>query len=80
MNLANLITISNGVVGVVSMYFAVSGKPMLAAYLIVIGMFLDVMDGAIARLIKKPNPIGKYLDSTADFITFGLAPMVLLFL
>ena len=47
--------------------------------LICIASILDILDGRIARRIKHPNPIGKELDSFADFVTFGIAPAMLFY-
>jgi CDP-diacylglycerol---serine O-phosphatidyltransferase len=41
------------------------------------GVFLDMLDGRIARLTKTTTEIGVQLDSIADVVTFGLAPAVL---
>ncbi len=45
-----------------------------AAILILIGLVLDGLDGAIARLIRSESDLGEQLDSLADMVTFGVAP------
>jgi CDP-diacylglycerol---serine O-phosphatidyltransferase len=41
---------------------------------------LDGIDGTIARLLKASSPLGAQLDSLSDFVSFGVAPAVLLYL
>ena len=45
-----------------------------AAILIFVGMFLDGVDGRIARLMRSMSDLGEQLDSMADMVTFGVAP------
>ena len=49
----------------------------IAAMLIGISVFLDGLDGRIARLTNTASEFGKELDSLADVISFGIAPAVL---
>lgn len=49
-----------------------------AAWLIFVGMIFDVLDGRIARLLNSTSNFGKELDSLADFLTFGIAPAMLI--
>lgn len=51
----------------------------LAAICIGIAVFLDGLDGWIARLTNTVSAFGRELDSLADVITFGVAPTVLAF-
>ena len=41
---------------------------------------LDGIDGRIARLLKGISSFGAQLDSLSDFVSFGVAPAVLLYL
>jgi CDP-diacylglycerol--serine O-phosphatidyltransferase len=50
-----------------------------AAKMIGIAVFLDGLDGRIARLTNTESAFGREMDSLADVITFGLAPAVLAF-
>jgi CDP-diacylglycerol--serine O-phosphatidyltransferase len=52
---------------------------LLAFALILAGGLFDFFDGASARWLKVPSPLGVQLDSLADDITFGLAPAMTLF-
>lgn len=51
----------------------------LAAITIGVAVFLDGLDGWIARLTNTVSEFGRELDSLADVITFGVAPAVLAF-
>src|SRR5579884_4408767 len=44
-----------------------------------IAVFLDGLDGRIARMTNTVSDFGREMDSLADVITFGLAPAVLAF-
>jgi len=51
----------------------------LAAKVIGVSVFLDGLDGRIARLTNTTSDFGRELDSLADVISFGIAPAVLAF-
>ena len=50
-----------------------------AAIAIGAAVFLDGLDGRIARMTNTTSDFGRELDSLADVISFGLAPAVLAF-
>lgn len=39
----------------------------------------DFFDGAAARWLHAPSPLGKELDSLSDLVSFGMAPAMLLY-
>ncbi|MBM3813479.1 MAG: CDP-diacylglycerol--serine O-phosphatidyltransferase [Acidimicrobiia bacterium] len=49
----------------------------VSAISIGVAVFLDGLDGRIARLTNTVSDFGRELDSLADVITFGVAPAVL---
>lgn len=51
----------------------------LAAIFIGISVFVDGLDGRIARMTNTVSDFGREIDSLADVISFGLAPGVLAF-
>src|SRR5207248_1571249 len=51
----------------------------IAAKAIGIAVFLDGLDGRIARLTNTVSDFGREMDSLADVISFGIAPAVLAF-
>src|SRR6478752_1174805 len=54
-----------------------SGHFRAAAIAIGAAVFLDGLDGRIARLTKTVSDFGREMDSLADVISFGIAPAVL---
>jgi CDP-diacylglycerol--serine O-phosphatidyltransferase len=56
---------------------AASGHFRAAAIAIGVAVFLDGLDGRIARLTKTVSDFGREMDSLADVISFGIAPAVL---
>ncbi len=47
------------------------------AYLIVLAMIFDALDGRLARLTRRTSEFGAQLDSLADIVSFGIAPVAL---
>jgi CDP-diacylglycerol--serine O-phosphatidyltransferase len=56
---------------------AASGHFRAAAIAIGVAVFLDGLDGRIARLTKTVSDFGREMDSLADVVSFGIAPAVL---
>jgi len=54
-----------------------SGHFRAAAIAIGVAVFLDGLDGRIARLTKTVSDFGREMDSLADVISFGMAPAAL---
>ncbi len=50
---------------------------VFAAWMIVLAMVFDALDGKIARLTNQTTDFGAQLDSLTDLITFGVAPAFL---
>ncbi len=51
----------------------------LAWILVGLAAVFDFFDGAAARWLNAPSPLGKELDSLADLVSFGVAPSLLLY-
>jgi CDP-diacylglycerol---serine O-phosphatidyltransferase len=51
---------------------------LTSAILILVSAFADLIDGAVARIIRAESEFGFMFDSLADAISFGVAPSVLL--
>ncbi len=51
----------------------------LAAKAIGVAVFLDGLDGRIARMTNTTSEFGREIDSLADLVSFGIAPAVLAF-
>ena len=76
----NLITFVSLPLGLSAIKFAIEQKWEIAVTLIVFSSFLDNLDGKLARLLKSSSNFGIELDSLADFISFGIAPAVIIYL
>ena len=62
-----------------SIKFSIDGNFSLAVTLILLAAILDALDGRVARLIKGTSEFGKELDSLTDFVSFGIAPVFILY-
>ena len=77
--LPNILTLGGVCLGISSIKFSIDGNYTLAVNLILFAAILDALDGRIARLIKGTSEFGKELDSLTDFVSFGIAPVFLLY-
>ena len=75
----NSLTCANLLCGSAAVFMATQEQYLWAFVLILAGGLFDFFDGASARWLKVPSPLGVQLDSLADDITFGLAPAMVLF-
>ncbi|EUJ38611.1 CDP-diacylglycerol--serine O-phosphatidyltransferase [Brochothrix campestris] len=73
----SILTISNFLAGFFAILVASQSYIFYAVVLILIGMLCDCFDGYSARRLNSSSTIGKELDSLADVVTFGVAPMVI---
>lgn len=76
----NILTVTALCAGLTAILYGVQGKWQLAVAAILIAGLLDALDGRIARLLGGATKFGAELDSLSDFVSFGVAPPVLLFL
>jgi CDP-diacylglycerol---serine O-phosphatidyltransferase len=77
--LPNILTLAGVCLGISSIKFAIDGNYTLAVTFILLASILDALDGRIARLIKGTSEFGKELDSLTDFVSFGIAPVFILY-
>lgn len=81
-NLPNALTITNMLLGltVISLVIAYHSREIIkvGCLLIILGAIIDGVDGKLARYLNATSDFGKELDSFADFVTFGVAPVSLL--
>lgn len=78
-NLANMFTFVNITAGLLAVYFITQHNFFLAIILAWIGGAFDIFDGKIARKYGLSNEFGIQLDSFADFLSFVLVPVFLIF-
>ena len=79
LRLADLFTIVNALMGLGALLLATQGEIRLAVELVLIGVIMDGVDGAVARLGKGGGPLGGVLDTLADTITFVTTSAVVTF-
>lgn len=75
--LADLFTLANAVVGLLGVYLAATGDITNAARLVALSVVLDGTDGIAARLYGG-GPLGPFLDTLADLLSFGILPATIL--
>ncbi|CUJ95277.1 CDP-diacylglycerol-serine O-phosphatidyltransferase [Shimia thalassica] len=76
--LPNLLTISAICAGLTAIRFGYEANYEMAVKLILAACVLDGLDGRLARMMKSTSAIGAELDSLADFLNFGVAPVLVL--
>src|SRR5690606_25808796 len=74
--LPNLLTTGGLFAGFYSIVAAIDGNFTAAAWSIFVAMFLDGLDGRVARMTSTASDFGKEFDSLADMVSFGLAPAI----
>lgn len=72
--LPNLITLAAMFGGFYAIVMSMNGRFELAAIGIFVAMFLDGMDGRVARLTNTQSAFGEQMDSLSDMVSFGVAP------
>ena len=76
----SIISILGLCVGLSSIKFALNSQFEHAVIAITIASIIDTIDGRIARLIKGTSKFGAELDSLIDFINFGVAPAIAVYI
>ncbi len=76
----SIISILGLCVGLSSIKFALNSQFEHAVIAITIASIIDTVDGRIARLIKGTSKFGAELDSLIDFINFGVAPAITVYI
>ena len=75
----NFITITSLCLGLSSIRLSFEGHFEKAVIFILVAGVMDFLDGKTARLLKVKSKLGGYLDSLADMVSFGVAPMFLVY-
>lgn len=78
--LPNILTVLALCAGLTSIRFALQDRWQTAVICILLAAVLDALDGRIARRFGGATKFGAELDSLADFVSFGVAPAVSLYL
>ena len=77
--LPNTITILSLCCGLSSIRFSIDQEWQIAIFLIIFAGIFDFFDGWFARKLKGGSNFGAELDSLSDFISFGVAPSLLIY-
>ena len=76
----NFFTLLSLCAGLTAIRMAIEQRYEMAIALVVIAALLDGVDGRLARALKAQSKFGAELDSLADFVNFGVAPAVIVFI
>ncbi len=76
----NMLTLFALCAGLTSIRFAMDARWEHAVLAILFAAIFDALDGRIARLLDSSSKFGAELDSLSDFVSFGVAPAVVLFM
>jgi len=76
--LPSLLTLGNLVCGFHAIRYAADSQFVPAAWMVLLAMVFDALDGKVARLTKVSSRFGAELDSLADVVSFGIAPAFLI--
>jgi CDP-diacylglycerol--serine O-phosphatidyltransferase len=76
----NILTMLGLCAGLTSIRFGMEGRFGAAVTAITVAACIDGLDGRIARLLKGTSRFGAEFDSLADFLCFGVAPALVLYM
>lgn len=75
----NILTMLAVCSGITSIRYSIQEDWSKAVLFIFLAALLDGLDGRVARLLKASSKFGAELDSLSDFVSFGVAPAILMF-
>ena len=75
----NIVTMLALCAGVTSIRYSIQQDWIKAVICIFIAGVLDGLDGRVARFLKESSKFGAELDSLSDFVSFGVAPAILMY-
>ncbi|WP_298215845.1 phosphatidylcholine/phosphatidylserine synthase [Acidocella sp.] len=78
--LPNLMTLLGLCIGLSSIRLGLDGRYGAAVLAVSVSGVIDGLDGRLARLLKATSRFGAEFDSLADFLCFGIAPALLLYI
>ena len=74
-----MFTMGNVVFGFIALLEAVEGRITSACWFVLAAALMDALDGKVARLSGSTSQFGIELDSLADFLSFGVAPAMIVY-
>lgn len=75
----NIVTMLALCAGVTSIRYSIQADWAKAVICIFLAALFDWSDGRVARMLKGSTRFGAELDSLSDFVSFGVAPAILLY-
>jgi CDP-diacylglycerol--serine O-phosphatidyltransferase len=79
LNWADWLTLSSLLLSSLGLLSALHATLALAIGLMLLAMFVDMLDGPIARYMKLESEFGRYFDSFCDVFTYLILPMFILY-
>lgn len=76
----NMVTLVGLSFGLTAIRFAIEGSFATAVFLILMAVIADGLDGLLARRLGASSLLGAQLDSLSDFLCFGVAPVIVVYL
>src|SRR5258708_8284020 len=76
----NVLTLAALCSGLTAIRFALQGEFRLAVIAVIVAAIFDALDRRVARRLGVTSRFGAELDSLSDFLCFGVAPALLLYL
>jgi CDP-diacylglycerol--serine O-phosphatidyltransferase len=76
----NILTLAALCSGLTAIRFGLQGQMRLAVIAIIVAAIFDALDGRVARRLGVTSRFGAELDSLSDFLCFGVAPALVLYL
>lgn len=75
----NMVTMLALCSGITSIRYSMQEDWSKAVIFIFLAALFDGLDGRVARMLKASSKFGAELDSLSDFVSFGVAPAILMF-
>lgn len=75
----NIVTLMALCAGITTIRFAILEKWTMAILCVFLACVFDGLDGRVARKLKASSKFGAELDSLSDFVSFGVAPAILMY-
>lgn len=76
----NVLTVLALCMGLTAIRMALQENFKVAVNFLILAAVFDMLDGRIARLLKGSTKFGAELDSLSDFLSFGVAPALILYM
>jgi len=75
----NMVTMMALCSGITSIRYSITQNWTQAVLCIFLAALFDGLDGRVARFLKASSKFGAELDSLSDFVSFGVAPAILIY-